>query len=179
MNTFQSKYIPRCIIWAAGGQMVISNIFVLFMMPVAQYMSANRDPSPLFPATLISCVVTCAFMVCAEYACLGKAMNECEILPADPKRWFGIFTLVQLGIQVKDAISRWINYRRLYNLLFSQLNGFPYSSDQKATLDYMESYLSAFNRSVLISMIVGIVMMGLSYFILLGRFQSLRKNFAP
>ena len=176
MNTFQSKFIPKCIIWAAGGQMVFGLILVLFMIPVIQYMSENRDPSPLLPTTLIITVVSCAFAVCAEYVCIGKAMNECETYPVNAKRWFGYFTLVQLGMQVKEAVSRWYNYRRIYDSLYAQLEAIPSSSEKEATLDYMESYLAVFNKSVLISMIIGLLMMAVSCFILLGRYNALRKN---
>ncbi|MBQ8967948.1 hypothetical protein [Ruminococcus sp.] len=178
MDTFQSKYIPKCIIWAVGGQTIFSFIIALLMLPMAQNMSDSHDPSPLLPIALIGNIASCVFAVVAEYVCIGKAMNECRTLPASPKRWFGIFTLVQLGMQVKEAVSRLINYRRLYSSLDQQLNRLPYSNEKQVTQDYMERFLAEFDKSVLISMAVCLVMIGLSYFVLMAGFQSYQKKFS-
>ena len=173
MTDFSRKFIPKCIIWCIGGGFVLALILVVFMMPVANYMSTNRDPSPLLPTTVAMEAVVCLYYTASAFICLGKVMAECTELPVNPKKWFLYFTLIQLAMRVREAFSRYFSYKMIYDRSMQTLSSLGDSADVVATEDYLRAYYSDFNKSVVLMLIVGLILTAASYFVLYGRFKSL------
>lgn len=173
MTDFSRKFIPKCIIWCLGGGFAVGIILALFMMPVANYMSSNRDPSPLIPTTLALGVVICLYYTVASYICIGKVMKECTELPVNPKKWFLYFTLIQLAMRVREAFSKYFSYKMIYDRSMQTLSSLGDSAEVTATEDYLRAYYADFNKGVVLMLIVGLIMTAASYFVLYGRFKAL------
>ena len=177
MDTFQSKYITKCIIWAAGGQQVFSMLMVLMMIPIALDMSEQRDPAPLIPISLIAVVARCAWVAVAEFICLDKAFKESRSFPRDPMKWFGGFVGIQVGMQLKEGMSRIYSFSRMYDSSSMRLSTLPASNERMSVEKYLTEYLETFNRGVLIQTVVGVVLTAVTFFILYGRYKTLAKQY--
>ncbi|WP_295153656.1 hypothetical protein [uncultured Ruminococcus sp.] len=176
MTDFSRKFIPKCIIWCIGGGFVLALILVVFMMPVANYMSTNRDPSPLLPTTVAMEAVVCLYYTASAFICLGKVMAECTELPVNPKKWFVLFTLIQLAMRVKEAVSKYFNYKMIYDRSMKTLSSLGDTSEVTATEDYLRSYYAAYNKGVVLMLIVGLILTAASYFVLYGRYKALAER---
>lgn len=173
MTVFSKKYIPECIKWCLGGGFVFSIFLTLCCLPVAQYMSNNLDPAPLIPLTITIGSLLCLYYTVSAYICLGKVMRECTELPVDPKKWFMRFTLIQVGMRFKEAVSKYYNYRSVYNTAQRTLSPLSSNADARATQEYLAQYYSNFNKAVLIMLIVSLLLTAASYPVLYSRFRYL------